>query len=164
MLKIRLQRTGRTNEQQFRLVLTEKTSAAKKKAIEILGHYDPKNKTKSFKKERIEHWLKMGAQPSDTAFNLLHSENIVEGQKRGKKKISKRKRQEEVKKQAEAKEADKKAKEEVAAKTAEPKAEEVKEEAPAEVPAQEEPKAEAPKEEEKTEEAPKAEAEETEAK
>ncbi|MBI3671528.1 30S ribosomal protein S16 [Candidatus Azambacteria bacterium] len=100
MLKIRLQRIGKKNEPHFRLVLTEKSSAVKNKALEILGHYNPRQKDKSFKKDRILYWISVGAQPSDTAFNLLHNENIVEGKKIENKKISKRKR-EEIKKQKE---------------------------------------------------------------
>ncbi len=92
MLKIRLQRIGKKNEPHFRLVLTEKSSAVKSKALEILGNYNPRQKDKAFKKDRILHWLSVGAQLSDTAFNLLHKENIVEGQKIVNKKISKRKR------------------------------------------------------------------------
>ena len=143
MLKIRLQRTGKKNAQHFRLVLTEKSSAAKSKALEILGHYNPRKKDRAFKKERILHWVSVGAQVSDTAFNLLHDENILEGQKIVNKKISKRKREEvknKAKEEAEAKakeatekkaaaEAEAKAKEEE--KEAEVK-EDIKEEAPVE--------------------------------
>jgi small subunit ribosomal protein S16 len=109
MLKIRLQRIGKKNTPHFRLVLTEKSSPVKSKALEILGHYNPREKDRAFKKERILHWVSMGAQVSDTAFNLLHNENILEGQKIVKKKISKRKR-EELKKKAQ-EEAEQKAKE-----------------------------------------------------
>ncbi len=108
MLKIRLQRTGNKNNQHFRLVLTEKTSPVKSKALEILGYYNPRKKDKAFKKDRILYWVSVGAQVSDTAFNLLHDESILEGQKIVKKKISKRKR-EELKKKAQ-EEAEQKAK------------------------------------------------------
>ncbi len=131
MLKIRLQRTGKKNEPHFRLVLTEKTSAPKSKALEILGHYNPRKKDKAFKKDRILYWVSVGAQMSDTAFNLLHNENIVEGQKIVKKKISKKKREEIKKQEAEAVEA--KEKQEAADKIETEKTEEVKEEAAKEV-------------------------------
>lgn len=98
MLRIRLQRTGKVNEQHFRLALTEKTSPAKNKALEILGFYNPRKKEKSFNKDRISYWISKGAQPSDTAFNLLLAENVIEGQKIKKQKISKKKRME-IKKQ-----------------------------------------------------------------
>jgi len=147
MLRIRLQRTGKKNAPHFRLVLTEKTSPAKSKALEILGHYNPRKKDRSFDKERILHWVSVGAQVSDTAFNLLHDENILEGQKIVNKKISKRKR-EEAKKQAKeeaeakAKEAEeKKVQEEGSAQVKEAekeeKAEDQKEETPKEEPKEE---------------------------
>lgn len=98
MLRIRLQRTGKVNEQHFRLVLTEKTSPAKNKALEVLGFYNPRKKEKQFEKDRVLYWISKGAQPSDTAFNLLLAENVVEGKKIAKQKLSKKKRGE-IKKQ-----------------------------------------------------------------
>ena len=135
MLRIRLQRTGKKNEPHYRLVLTEKTSPTKSKALEILGSYNPRSKEKNFKKDRVLHWISVGAQVSDTAFNLLHSENILEGQKIVKKKLSKRKRDEEKKKLAE--EAEAKAKEIAEEKE---KKETAKEEATKEEPKEEEEK------------------------
>ncbi len=107
MLRIRLQRTGKKNQPFFRLVLTEKTSPPKSKALEVLGYYNPRKKDRSFKKDRILFWISKGAKVSDTAFNLLHDENIVEGQKIIKKKLSKKKREELAKKEQEEKEAQK---------------------------------------------------------
>ena len=73
MLVIRFQRTGRRNIPSFRLVAAEKSRAAKGKVVEYLGHYLPARDPHVFEfdKERIGHWLKMGAQPSDTAARLL---------------------------------------------------------------------------------------------
>ncbi len=49
--------------------------------IEELGWYDPHAKEPqskvSLNRERIEHWLKSGAQPSETVRNLLRSQGIV---------------------------------------------------------------------------------------
>jgi len=147
MLKIRLQRTGKRNEPHFRLVLTEKSSAPKSKALEILGHYNPRKKDRAFKKERILYWVSMGAQVSDTAFNLLHNENILEGQKIVKKKISKRKR-EELKKRAQ-EEAEQKEKEAEEKKAVDESKEEVKKEEASKDKGKEEAGKEAPKEEKK---------------
>lgn len=82
MLIIRLQRIGRKNEPSFRLVLTESKSAAKKKAMEVLGSHDFRKTNTILKKDRIEHWIKMGAQVSDTAHNLLVSNKIIAAKKR----------------------------------------------------------------------------------
>ena len=45
--------------------------------------------------ERVKHWLKVGAKPSDTVFNLLINKGVIEGKKRNllpsKKKEAKKK-------------------------------------------------------------------------
>jgi len=74
MLMIRLQRTGRRNIPAYRLIVTEKSSSPKSgRVTEFLGHYLPARDPAVFewKRDRIEHWLKTGAHPSDTAARLL---------------------------------------------------------------------------------------------
>jgi len=82
MLKIRLQRIGKKNAPSYRVVLAEHTASPQGKFLEILGFYNPRKKEKSFKKERIEHWLSKGAQLSPTVFNLLVDEKIIKEPKR----------------------------------------------------------------------------------
>lgn len=83
MLKIRLQRIGGKNEAAFRLVVTESKNAPKSgNFLEILGSYTMKNDIIALKKERISHWLKQGAQVSDTAHNMLVKEGLIEGKKK----------------------------------------------------------------------------------
>ncbi|MEI8061214.1 MAG: 30S ribosomal protein S16 [Candidatus Berkelbacteria bacterium] len=73
MLKIRLSRVGKSHTPIYRLVVAEKSRAVKRENIEILGLYNPGNKEDRFqvKKDRVLYWISMGAQPSDTARNLL---------------------------------------------------------------------------------------------
>ncbi|MFH1375951.1 MAG: 30S ribosomal protein S16 [Patescibacteria group bacterium] len=74
MLVIRLSRIGRENLQKFRLVVQEKTSSPKSgKVIAILGSYDPRDPENQFvfDAEKLEQYLKNGAQPSDTVARLL---------------------------------------------------------------------------------------------
>jgi small subunit ribosomal protein S16 len=51
------------------------------RVIEELGWYDPQAKTTekqlSLKRERVEHWLKVGAQPSETVRQILQRQGIV---------------------------------------------------------------------------------------
>lgn len=83
MLMIRLQRVGRKNDASFRVVLTEKQRGPKAgHTLEVLGFYNPKQGACEFKKDRIEYWISVGAQPSDTVHNLLVSQKIIEGKKR----------------------------------------------------------------------------------
>lgn len=82
MLVIRFQRVGRKNDPAFRIVVTEKQNAAKKKNLEILGSYHPKTKHTVLKTERIEYWLSKGVQLSDTAHNLLVRNKVIEAKPR----------------------------------------------------------------------------------
>jgi small subunit ribosomal protein S16 len=82
MLKIRLQRTGRTNNPSYRVVVTEHTNGPKSgRAVEVLGSYNPKSKERVLNADRITHWLKNGAQASGTMHNMLISTGIISGKK-----------------------------------------------------------------------------------
>ncbi|OGN13663.1 MAG: 30S ribosomal protein S16 [Candidatus Yanofskybacteria bacterium RIFCSPHIGHO2_02_FULL_43_17] len=91
MLTIRLTRKGKKNQPFFRVVVIDKRrSASGGRPAEILGYIDPLTKKKSLKKDRILHWIKVGAQPSATVHNLLVSEKIIEAKKINKFKKSKK--------------------------------------------------------------------------
>ncbi|MBU1032940.1 MAG: 30S ribosomal protein S16 [Patescibacteria group bacterium] len=102
MLSIRLSRIGKRKQPHYRLIVTEKTRDPWGKAVEILGTYNPHTDpaTINFKSERISYWLKNGAEATDTVWNMLVDQKIVEGEKRQKVKISK-KRKEKLAKKAE---------------------------------------------------------------
>jgi small subunit ribosomal protein S16 len=74
-LKIRLRQQGRTNRSFYRLVLTDSRSPRDGKYLELLGWYNPieaeENKKLSFKADRIEYWLGLGAQLTETAESLV---------------------------------------------------------------------------------------------
>ncbi len=78
MLVIRLQRTGRKNLATYRIVVAEKARAAKGHFHEIIGHYLPARKEPVFtvEAERVEHWVKQGAIPSDTAARLFKKNGL----------------------------------------------------------------------------------------
>lgn len=91
MLVIRLTRTGKKNASSFRIVLTEKKSAAKSgRFLEVLGSYNPRLKEITLKEERIKYWLSQGAKASDTVHNLLVNKGVIEGPKIAKKIKSKK--------------------------------------------------------------------------
>lgn len=81
MLRIRLSRGGKKNNSQFRVTVADGRRAPSGKFIEILGHYDPHTKEKSFKKDRVEYWIARGAQPSATVHNFLVDAGILKGDK-----------------------------------------------------------------------------------
>jgi small subunit ribosomal protein S16 len=73
MLMIRLARFGAKKKPTYRLVVIEKDRARNSRAVEVVGHYNPVSKPKQLviKHDRVEHWVKQGAQPSDTVAKLL---------------------------------------------------------------------------------------------
>jgi len=74
---IRLQRTGKPHQPYYRVVAIEKTRAASGKPVEILGTYNPRAESAGKKVvlngERYEHWVKVGAKPSETVLTLVKS-------------------------------------------------------------------------------------------
>lgn len=83
MLKIRLQRTGSENIPSYRIVVAEKSEPVKGKSLEILGHYLPARDPVVFecKIERVEHWVKQGAIPSNTLARLLKRAGVKDMEK-----------------------------------------------------------------------------------
>jgi len=80
-VKLRLKRMGRRHRSFFRVCATDSRSPRDGRVIEELGWYDPNrpdNQTKAaLKRERIEYWLSVGAQPSDTVRSLLVKNGIA---------------------------------------------------------------------------------------
>ena len=82
MLIIRLQRTGKKNAADFRIVLAQKTASAAKKFVEVLGSYNPRTKAFAVKnEERLKYWIAQHVEISPTAHNLLVSKNLLDAKK-----------------------------------------------------------------------------------
>lgn len=92
MLSIRLSRVGKKHQPAYRLIVLDKKKDPWGDHLENLGFYNPmvKPKVAEFKAERIKHWLSKGAQPTDTVWNLLVDQKIVEGPKRKKHNLKKK--------------------------------------------------------------------------
>jgi len=73
MLVIRMRRAGSKSRPFFRIVVTEGKSALVGRFTEVLGHYNPRTTPEKvdINRERLAHWLSMGAQPSDTVRTLI---------------------------------------------------------------------------------------------
>ena len=80
MLRIRLRRTGARKKPQYRLVIAESTSPRDGRYIEIIGTYNPLTNPSTVKidAERAQHWLSVGATPSDRVHKLLANEGLME--------------------------------------------------------------------------------------
>lgn len=62
-----------------------------------MGWYNPTTNKSEFKKERVEYWMKNGAQVTDTVHNLFVTAGIVSGKKIAVHKQPKKKEGEAVK-------------------------------------------------------------------
>jgi small subunit ribosomal protein S16 len=73
MLAIRLRRTGSKKRPFFRVVVTDARAARDSSFVEVLGYYNPRTKpeTLELKRDRLDHWIKAGAVPSDTVRTLV---------------------------------------------------------------------------------------------
>ncbi|HET9050745.1 MAG TPA: 30S ribosomal protein S16 [Candidatus Dormibacteraeota bacterium] len=79
MVKIRLKRMGARKRPFYRLVVADARSPRDGRFIEELGTYDPiaKPARVSVDADRVREWMKMGAQPTDTARKLLEREQVL---------------------------------------------------------------------------------------
>lgn len=73
MLTIRLARFGAKKKPTYRVVVIEKERARDSRAVEVVGHYNPRTDpaTVQLNYERIEYWQRQGAQLSGTVARLL---------------------------------------------------------------------------------------------
>ncbi len=73
MLASRLSRTGSKKKPYFRVVVSDSERARDSRFVEILGHYNPRTRpaTVEVNKERVDHWLRAGARPSDSVRTLI---------------------------------------------------------------------------------------------
>ena len=80
MVVIRLRRAGSKKRPFFRVVVTDSRSARDSSYVEVLGTYNARTKPEVLKinQERLAHWLKLGAQPSDTVRTLLDRVPVVD--------------------------------------------------------------------------------------
>lgn len=73
MVRIRLARLGAKKKPFYRVVVADSRSPRDGRFIDILGHYDPLQNPPIVKLDltRVDHWLSKGAQPSETAGDLI---------------------------------------------------------------------------------------------
>ncbi len=78
MVRIRLRRIGRKNAPVYRIVVADSQSPRDGRFIEIIGQYAPRQeKSLTVNAERANHWLDVGAQPSDTVRSLLRRAGVL---------------------------------------------------------------------------------------
>ncbi|UCG16277.1 MAG: 30S ribosomal protein S16 [Phycisphaerales bacterium] len=79
-VRLRLKRFGRRHRPCYRVTAMDSRNARDGRVIEELGLYQPishdPEKQVVLNRERIEYWLSVGAQPSDTVRSLLKQQGI----------------------------------------------------------------------------------------
>lgn len=74
-VRIRLKRMGRTHRPFYRVCAMDSRTPRDGRVIEELGHYDPMvpdtDARAVLNKERIDHWLSVGAKPSENVSVLI---------------------------------------------------------------------------------------------
>ena len=78
-VRLRLQRQGKPKRPYYRLVAIDQRAKRDGKPIEILGQYDPLPEQKVIKinRDRVDYWLKQGAQVSKTVSSLIKTASNV---------------------------------------------------------------------------------------
>lgn len=79
-LKIRLTRLGDKKSPFYRVVVADSRSPRDGKFVEVIGTYNPLANPAEIKidNEKASAWLKNGAQPTDTAKELLIKSGVIE--------------------------------------------------------------------------------------
>jgi len=80
MVVLRLKRMGRIHRPFYRLSAMDRRSPRNGRVIEELGWFDPlakdDGKRHELKLERVNYWLSVGAQPSETVASLLKKAGV----------------------------------------------------------------------------------------
>lgn len=131
-LKLRLARAGTKKRPYYHVVVADARSPRDGRFIEKVGSYDPKltdkDKRVTLVTERVQHWIGVGAQPTDRVLRFLDAAGLLKREPRNnpKKALPGKKAQERADARAAA-----------AAEAAEAAAAPAETEAPAEAPAEE---------------------------
>lgn len=81
MVKLRLARAGAKKNPFYKVVVTDSRNPRDGRFIEQIGYYDPQPKeiALEIKQDRLDYWLSVGAQTSETLGQLLKKHAIQQG-------------------------------------------------------------------------------------
>ncbi len=62
----------------WRVVVADQRSPRDGRVIETIGQYNPQTEPSTIvlQQDRLEHWISLGAQPTDTIVQLMKTQNI----------------------------------------------------------------------------------------
>jgi small subunit ribosomal protein S16 len=78
-VRIRLTRVGMTKQPSYRFVVTDSRNARDGRALETLGHYNPRTDPIEINvnADRAKEWMSKGAKPSDTVDRLFRRVGVL---------------------------------------------------------------------------------------
>src|SRR3954454_19189719 len=78
-VKIRLRRVGRKKSPMYRIVGADSKSPRDGKFLETVGEYQPRTGEQAINldADRVNYWLNVGAQPTDTVRSLLRKAGLL---------------------------------------------------------------------------------------
>ena len=78
-VKIRLRREGRKRTPMYRIVVADSRAPRDGRFVEIIGQYQPRiaENAINLKLDRVNYWLNVGAQPTDTVRSLLRKAGVL---------------------------------------------------------------------------------------
>lgn len=78
--RIRLARFGAKKDPYYRIIIADIESPRDGRFIEQIGTYNPKKETDKvvLKEERAKYWLKQGAQPTNTVYNIFKQLGLID--------------------------------------------------------------------------------------
>ena len=87
MVRIRLRRVGLKGQPSYRIVAADKESPRDGRFLEILGFYNPRTNpsTLTIKEDRVYHWMKNGALPTESVEQIFKSVGALDRFERFKK-------------------------------------------------------------------------------
>lgn len=79
-VKIRLSRLGAKKKPFYRLVVADSRARRDGRFIESIGTYDPLRNPPAvtMDEDRVVHWLRRGAQPTDTVRRILTRKGVLQ--------------------------------------------------------------------------------------
>jgi small subunit ribosomal protein S16 len=79
MVRIRLRRIGLKGQPSYRIVAADKESPRDGRFLEILGFYNPRTEpaTMSVKEDRVFHWMKNGARPTESVEQVFKTSGTL---------------------------------------------------------------------------------------
>ena len=82
-VRIRLTRVGTKKQPTYRVVVADSRSARDSRAIETIGHYNPRTEPieVNIDADKAKAWLAKGAKPSDTVERLFKNAGILPAEK-----------------------------------------------------------------------------------